>query len=164
MNDIEAAAAADGPTADADATAAAWAEVADVLGVPTADAAPATPGDDGAVPAANLGMALRSIHRRKGLRRILILVGAIVPGQQPPTAGDAEGDVITTDQLVGKLMRLDADQLERMIRRAGMISSEPRITEFAQQIAAESGQHDPNDPVAVHVWIGHVGAILRGQA
>ncbi len=152
MSDIDAAAAAAPGATAADVPDTAFAVVRDDA---TTDAA----GD-----VANLGMALRSIHRRKELRRFLILVGAIVPGQQAPTAGDAANEVVTTDRLVGRLMRLDAEQLERMIRRAGMISSEPRITDFAQQIAAESGKHDPSDPVAVHVWIGHVGAILRGQA
>lgn len=106
---------------------------------------------------ANLTMSMRHPARRRDLRRFLVAIGAVRGAE----VTSVEEGSLPTDQVVARLMRLETAALRHLLGRAGMITSAERVERFAAEIGALVGEHDPADPVEVHVWLGKVGAILR---
>lgn len=106
-------------------------------------------------PVADLTLVLRSQSRRRDLRRFLILIGAIEPGNVATPPGP---DAVSTDVVVGKLMGLNATQLRTLIGKAGRIHNPSRVEAFADAIAALDA--NPTDAIEVFAWLGKVSGII----
>lgn len=106
---------------------------------------------------ASLGMVMRSVARRKDLRRFLVVIGAVTGEEETVPSADS----MPTDQAVARLMRLGPEALQRLMSRAGKIHSPERVQRFAEEIGGMAGEFEPTDPAEVHVWLGKVGTVLR---
>jgi len=106
---------------------------------------------------ASLGMVMRSVARRKDLRRFLVVIGAVTGEEETTPSADS----MPTDQAVARLMRLGPEALQRLMSRAGKINSPERVQRFAEEIGGMAGEFEPTDPAEVHVWLGKVGTVLR---
>jgi hypothetical protein len=109
---------------------------------------------------ADLRLAMADGGARRDLRRILIAYGAI--GKARPDG--AGGTPARPEDVIGAFMTATEPVVDALLRSAGAITDERRLTRFAASIAAVGEQSDPTDPASVRGWIAAVGAILRDDA
>lgn len=108
---------------------------------------------------ANLALVMRLPSARRDLRRILMVIGAI--GRTVATPATASSGRVRTADVVGALMRADADVLARLLVSAGAIEDRSRIARFAVGIAAAGDRAAEADAEAVADWVRDVARLLR---
>jgi hypothetical protein len=109
---------------------------------------------------ADLRLAMADGGARRDLRRILIAYGAI--GKTRPDGSG--GTPARPEDVVGAFMTATETVVDALLRSAGAITDEARLTRVAASIAAVGHQSEPADPASVRDWIAAVGAILRDDA